>query len=265
MSLAVEVNDLTYSFPHTTKPSLANITLNIPWNTRTLVVGSNGAGKSTLLKLLSGKHLCLNGRILVNGLDPFSPASMQKDAEDCQITTYLGTEWCHMSIINRDIGILELLNSIGFEHYRERGEELISILDIDLEWRMHRLSDGQKRRVQLTMGLLKPWKVLLLDEVTVDLDVVARSKLLDFLEKETRTRRCSVVYATHIFDGLSHWPDRVIHIKGGKIVQELDYHKNVSFTKENDDVVEQDGNVQIGRVKSLHPLALKWLKKDEGK
>lgn len=265
MSLAAEVRDLTYKFPHSDKASLCNIEIEIPWNTRTLIIGSNGAGKSTLLKLLSGKHLCLTGKIRVNGLDPFSPHSMhQNEADECQITTYLGTEWCHMSIIHRDIGVLELLESIGFHAHRERGETLIDILDVDVNWRMHRLSDGQKRRVQLTMGLLKPWRLLLLDEVTVDLDVRARSRLLSFLEQETKARRCSIVYATHIFDGLAEWPDRVVHLRDGRIVQQLSYAEEVRFSREDSSVVEHsDNSVTIGYAKSLHPLALTWLSQDE--
>lgn len=40
-----------------------------------------------------------------------------------------------------------------------RKAELIRVLDIDPTWRMHRVSDGQRRRVQLCVGLLKPFKV----------------------------------------------------------------------------------------------------------
>ncbi|CAI4060866.1 putative ATP-binding cassette family ATPase CAF16 SKDI_06G0380 [Saccharomyces kudriavzevii IFO 1802] len=275
--LAVEVRNLTYKFKESSDPSVVDIDLKIPWNTRSLVVGANGAGKSTLLKLLSGKHLCLDGKIMVNGLDPFSPLSMNQvdddesaeDSTNYQTTTYLGTEWCHMSIINRDIGVLELLESIGFEYFRERGERLVRILDIDLRWRMHRLSDGQKRRVQLAMGLLKPWRVLLLDEVTVDLDVIARARLLEFLKWETETRRCSVVYATHIFDGLAKWPHQVYHMKAGRIVNELNFLKDVEFSevvnaKVNGQVAFDDSSnkVLISKVNSLHPLALEWLKRD---
>ena len=244
------------------------------------MIGSNGAGKSTLLKLLSGKHLCLNGKIRVNGLDPFSPISMQINSAkengdaDVQITTYLGTEWCHMSIINRDIGVLELLESIGLNHYKARGEKLIEILEVDLNWRMHRLSDGQKRRVQLVMGLLKPWRVLLLDEVTVDLDVIARSRLLQFLKEETETRKCSVIYATHIFDGLAKWPDKIIHIKDGFIVEEIDYQNDVEFVLPDIHGTNNNGNgiirynqdskpkISVSKVDSLHPLALAWLRRD---
>ncbi|CCF57339.1 hypothetical protein KAFR_0C03470 [Kazachstania africana CBS 2517] len=273
-SLAVEVDNLTYTFPHNDKPSLYNIVLNIPWNSRTLLIGLNGAGKSTLLKLLSGKHLCLNGRILVNGLDPFSPNSMHKDNEDVQITTYLGTEWCHMSIIDRDIGVLELLESIGYHHYKERGDNLIEILEVDVNWRMHKLSDGQKRRVQLVMGLLKPFRVLLLDEVTVDLDVIARSRLLTFLKTETEVRKCSIIYATHIFDGLAKWPDKIIHLKDGAIVSQLNYKADVEFVNDvgtgntNGKVTFHEHNkpsVTVTKVNSLHPLAVAWLKKENYK
>lgn len=40
-----------------------------------------------------------------------------------------------------------------------RREKLIELLDIDLSWRMHKVSDGQRRRVQICMGLLYPFKV----------------------------------------------------------------------------------------------------------
>lgn len=281
MSYAVEVDKLTYKFSGTAKASLVDVDLRIPWNTRTLIVGSNGAGKSTLLKVLSGKHLCLDGKILVNGSNPFSPVTTVSEGQgqECLVTTYLGTEWCHMSIINRDIGVLELLMSIGLPHFQERGDKLCKILDVDLNWRMFKLSDGQKRRVQLVMGLLKPWKVLLLDEVTVDLDVIARAKLLQFLKWETENRQCSVIYATHIFDGLAQWPDQVLHLKEGRIIERLDYEKDVEFSTDPNDDNGNNGNgtvrfrqqtsdhrhrpiVSISRVKSLHPLALAWLAND---
>lgn len=61
-------------------------------------------------------------------------------------------------------------------------------MDVNVNWHMHQVSDGQRRRVQIVLGLLMPWEVLLLDEVTVDLDVVVRANLLAFLKKETETR-----------------------------------------------------------------------------
>jgi CCR4-NOT complex subunit CAF16 len=46
--------------------------------------------------------------------------------------------------------------------YPERREELIEMLGIDVNWRMHQVSDGQRRRVQIFIGLLRPFKILLL-------------------------------------------------------------------------------------------------------
>ena len=49
----------------------------------------------------------------------------------------------------------------------ERKRRIIDVLDVDVDWRMHKVSDGQRRRVQLAWGLMLPYKVLLLDEITV--------------------------------------------------------------------------------------------------
>ncbi|KAL7119916.1 hypothetical protein ACP275_02G090800 [Erythranthe tilingii] len=99
----------------------------------------------------------------------------------------------------------------------QRRDELIKVLDIDLSWRMHKVSDGQRRRVQICMGLLKPFKVLLLDEITVDLDVLARADLLRFLKKECEERGSTIIYATHIFDGLENWPSHIVYVAHGKL------------------------------------------------
>lgn len=59
--------------------------------------------------------------------------------------------------------------------------------------RMHQISDGERRRVQLCMGLMGNWDVLLLDEVTVDLDALVRAELLAFLVKESKERGATIV------------------------------------------------------------------------
>lgn len=268
--LAVYTEHLTYKFGNN-KVGLADINLELPWGSRTLLVGSNGAGKSTLLKLLAGKTLSTVGKISIGGHDPFRGGS---DASS--ITTYLGTEWASNPIVRRDIPITILIDSIGGTVYKERRDELIELLDIDLTWRMHSVSDGERRRVQLAMGLLKPWKVLLLDEVTVDLDVLVRQRLLSFLKRETETRECSIIYATHIFDGLGKWPTNVVHIQSGKLLKTLKYGTDLIFNGEDvgddGDNIQQELDkkvmdvdeaiIQIKLIQSLHPLALEWLRAD---
>ena len=135
-------------------------------------------------------------------MDPFK--------EGLEGVTYLGVEWVLNPIVRTDIDVPTLLASVGGDHYTERRDELVEILDIDLEWRMHAVSDGERRRVQLAMGLLRPWTVLLLDEITVDLDLLSRSNFLNFLKRESESRACTIVYATHILDNLAAWPSHLV-------------------------------------------------------
>ena len=96
--------------------------------------------------------------------------------------TYLGTEWwvklyftmlfsirprAMNPVVRGDIRVSEFLDSVGGFRYKERRNTLLNILDVNLDWRMHMISDGERRRVQLVMGLMVPWTLLLLDEVGV--------------------------------------------------------------------------------------------------
>lgn len=153
-------------------------------------------------------------------------------------------------IVRTDIDVPTLLASVGGNHYAKRRDELVQILDIDLTWRMHTVSDGERRRVQLAMGLVRPWRILLLDEITVDLDLLSRSNFLGFLKRETESRACTIVYATHILDNLAQWPTHLVHMHLGKVKE---WGNEGKF---NVDAVRSSGNSQ------LSDLVLEWLKDD---
>lgn len=110
-----------------------------------------------------------------------------------------------------DIAVNKMMEKLQSD-YPERRDELVDLLGIDLEWRMHQLSDGQRRRVQIMMGLLRPFKVLLLDEVTTSLDVCVRQDLLRWLVRESDERGATIIYATHIFDGLDDWASHLFYL-----------------------------------------------------
>lgn len=204
---------------------------------------ANGAGKTTLLRLLSGKRLAPTGTISIAGVDPFK--------HGLEETTYLGPEWVLNPTTRTDMDVPTLLRSVGGDHYKERRDELVEILDVDLNWRLHAISDGERRRVQLVMGLLRPWRILLLDEITVDLDLLSRANFLNFLQRETEQRACTIVYATHILDNLATWPTHLVHMHLGQVKE---FGEVSSFSVEN--VPTKSGNSQLGE------LVLKWLKED---
>ena len=68
-------------------------------------------------------------------------------------------------VVRGDIVVEHFLDSVGGYRHKERRDRLLDILDVDLDWHMHAISDGERRRVQLCMGLMQSWDVLLLDEV----------------------------------------------------------------------------------------------------
>lgn len=205
--LAVDVQDLQYRFAPHAAQALEGCTLRLGMGARCLLIGANGAGKSTLLRLLAGKRLC-DANIRVFGQDVFrSPP---------RGITYLGTEWAMNPVVRSDITVSYFLDSVGGFRHAERRDRLLDLLDVDLSWRMHAISDGERRRVQLCMGLMEPWQLLLLDEVTVDLDVQVRCDLLDFLKEESTVRGATIVYATHIFDGIHSFPTDIVHMQLGR-------------------------------------------------
>ncbi|CAK9782779.1 unnamed protein product [Cutaneotrichosporon oleaginosum] len=206
--LAIDCRDLTFFFnPNDAEPVLSGVNIQLERGDCCLLVGANGAGKSTLLRILAGKRLTKTRNCRILGQDVFMnpPGGV----------VYLGTEWCMNPVVRSDIVVSHFLDSVGGWRHRARRDRLLEILDVDLDWRMHQISDGERRRVQLCMGLMTEWDVLLLDEVTVDLDVLVRADLVNFLASEAKDRGATILYATHIFDGLGSFPNKIVHIQLG--------------------------------------------------
>ncbi|KAF9780059.1 P-loop containing nucleoside triphosphate hydrolase protein [Thelephora terrestris] len=211
MSSLVSVNNLTFSPQGALEPALDDVSLSLPKGSRTLLIGANGAGKSTLLQILAGKKLIKGADVTIKGLDVFYQFP--------EGVTFLGTEWAMNPVVRSDIVVSHFLDSVGGYRCKERRDLLLDLLDIDLDWHMHNISDGERRRVQLCMGLMAPWDVLLLDEVTVDLDVLVRHELLEFLKRDSEARGATIIYATHIFDGLNDFPTHIAHLRLGAFIQ----------------------------------------------
>lgn len=209
----IDVKDLTFGYVGR-EPVLRNLNMQLTNGARCLLIGANGAGKSTILRILSGRHLTKpDGAVLVLGRSAFHDTTLNFDR------SYLDTDWGMRTVafagygcpLQADIPVSGMMQKLQ-EEYPARRDELLSLLGVDLAWRMHQVSDGQRRRVQIFLGLIRPFKILLLDEVTVSLDVVVRQDLLRWLRKESETRGATILYATHIFDGLDDWPTHLHYL-----------------------------------------------------
>ena len=80
---------------------------------------------------------------------------MNPFTEGLEGVAYLGVDWVLNPVVRTDIDVPTLLASVGGSHFPQRRDKLVEIFDVDLAWRMHAVSDGERRRVQLVMGLLR--------------------------------------------------------------------------------------------------------------
>jgi CCR4-NOT complex subunit CAF16 len=94
---------------------------------------------------------------------------------------------------------------------------------------------------------MRPFTLLLLDEVTVDLDVLARAELMNFLTAECAERGATIVYATHIFDGLERWATHLALLASGRLA--------LTLTAEMPQLAKYNGR--------LFPFMHAWLREDQ--
>jgi CCR4-NOT complex subunit CAF16 len=203
----VEILGLDFRYPTADRRALDDLALVLEPGMRCVLVGRNGAGKTTLLHVLSGKHMVPEAKVLVLGRPAFHDTTLAADV------TFLGGPFkFDVDVVVADI----LARTPGIDAARR--DRLLATLGVNPGWHMHRISDGQRRRVQILLGLLRPARLLLLDEVTHDLDLIVRADLLELLREETE-RGATILYATHILDALDEWATHIAYLAHGKLVR----------------------------------------------
>jgi CCR4-NOT complex subunit CAF16 len=235
----ISVRSLGFRYRPEHPAVLDGVELDIEAGARCLLIGANGAGKTTLLRVLAGKHMVPPESVRVLGRPAFHDTNLAGMVE------YLGSSFP----FEVDLRVGDLVGGvIGADPARR--DRLIALLGVNLEWHMHRVSDGQRRRVQILLGLIRPRQVLLLDEVTTDLDLLARQDLLDFLREESETRSVTILYATHILDRLETWATHLCALRAGR----------VTWLGPVDDMPELVAARAAGRASPLYEAVLGWLR-----
>eukprot|EP00986_Skeletonema_menzelii_P016231 scaffold13992_cov123-Skeletonema_menzelii.AAC.7 len=203
------------------KPTISNLNLVVPPNSKILLVGANGAGKSTLIRMLTGQ--------IWTGMqyDQFSINGQSTPNDQKHGVCYLGNTWkrqqtgfngiCPYTI---DCAASEMFVKWQEEHV-ERRDELVKVLGIDLNWRMNECSDGQRKKVQIMIKLLKPFQVCIIDEFVADLDILSRSHFFDYMSRECEERGASVIYATHIFDLADSWASHIAFMQLDRVLSPI--------------------------------------------
>ena len=177
------------------------------------LLGPNGAGKTTTLEILEGFRRRDGGTAEVLGHDPGDRSSARELRErtglvlqDIAVEPYLTVR----ETISRDAGYYRAPRSVP---------EVIGLVGlVGLERRKVRtLSGGQKRRLDLALGLIGHPELLFLDEPTTGFDPAARRDAWQ-LVRQLRTEGTTILLTTHAMDEAQELADRVVLLSGGVVV-----------------------------------------------
>jgi ABC-2 type transport system ATP-binding protein len=177
------------------------------------LLGPNGAGKTTTLEILEGFRDRDGGAVAVLGLDPGNKAAARELRErtglvlqDIAVEPYLTVR----ETIARQAGYYQAPRGVP---------EVIGLVGLaGLERRKVRsLSGGQKRRLDLALGLIGDPELLYLDEPTTGFDPAARRGAWD-LVRELRATGTTILLTTHDMAEAQALADRVVLLNNGAVV-----------------------------------------------
>ena len=187
------------------------VSFEVPGGQLAAVLGPNGAGKTTTLEMLEGFLAPTSGTVRVLGTDPHRGDRRWRARIGLVLqSTSLDAELTVRDTLNVFAGLYPIPRPVG---------EVLELVDLadDAETRVGALSGGQRRRVDVAIGIIGRPDVLVLDEPTTGLDPEARRRAWTAVENLTTTGT-TVVLTTHYIDEADHLANRLILLAAGRIV-----------------------------------------------
>lgn len=211
MGPAVRVVDVRRSFG--TVDALIHINLDVDQGSCVGIVGHNGSGKSTLLQLIAGRLRPSSGQVEVGGIDLSTPDGRRH----ARTTVAVGGT---VAAFYPDLTVREHLELVAIAHgldaVRSRADTILA--DFNLTSRAEalpgQLSTGMRQKLDLALALVRPSRVLILDEPDRGLDPAARTKIWRDVADYKASGR-TVIVATHQLGGLDGLFDQVVLLEAG--------------------------------------------------
>ena len=180
-------------------------------------LGPNGAGKTTTLRMLTTLLRPTSGTATVAGYDVVG-----QPVEVRRRIGYVSQSGSTGSFARAGDEIVDhgMLYGMSGAAARRRGQELFDQLDLPGMWRRQprSMSGGQRRRLDIAMGLVHDPTLVFLDEPTTGLDPQARANLWQHIAGLRRDRGATVFLTTHYLDEADALSDRIVIIDHGRIV-----------------------------------------------
>ena len=225
--------------------ALNDVSLKFPDTGLIFILGKSGSGKSTLLNVMGGLDIPDSGEIIIKGK---SSKDFKAGDFDSYRNTYLGFIFQEYNILDEFTVGKNISLAIELQGKKPDQKEIDSILDeVDLSGLNNRkpneLSGGQKQRVAIARALVKHPDIIFADEPTGALDSKTGKAVFDTLKKLSTNHL--VVVVSHDRDFAEQFGDRVIELKDGQVISDIEKIKVESNSSNKGLNIIDDKVIQI--------------------
>jgi len=200
------------------KVALDHLTLEIKAGTIFGLLGPNGAGKTTLISILNGLTKYDEGEVTV--FDLSLDENLEEIGKRCALIPQTLAFYENLTVIE-NLNFFGGIQNIQADTLKKNIEYAVETnrLGSMLKQKASTLSGGQKRRLNIAIGLLNNPDILFFDEPTVGIDPESRNEILETImsfKKDNKT----VVYTSHYMPEIEKICDEVAIINAGKIIKQ---------------------------------------------
>ena len=206
------------------KTIVSNVSMTIPQNKISVILGANGCGKSTLLKTFARLLSPQNGQIILDGkqVSEFPSRQLAKKLGLLPQSPVVPEGIRVMDLVSRGrFPYRQFLKSMSKEDFAavEEAMEIMGITEL-ADRAVDELSGGQRQRVWIALALAQQTDILLLDEPTTFLDIAYQIEILDMLTDLNRKHKTTIVMVLHDINLSARYADYLFAMKKGKLVAE---------------------------------------------
>lgn len=184
------------------------------------LLGPNGAGKTTTIEILEGFRMPSAGSVSVLGVDPAVGGEDWRARVGVVLQSWRDhARWTPRSLLAH-LGRYYIPYSTSA---RTRPYEVDPLLDMvglgnHADQKIRTLSGGQRRRLDVAVGIIGKPELLFLDEPTAGFDPQARRDFHDLIHRLSDTEETTILLTTHDLDEAEKLADRILILAGGRIV-----------------------------------------------
>jgi len=202
---------------------IEELSMHIPDEKITIIIGPNGCGKSTLLKALTRILPHNNGSVILDG-QHISKENTKDLAKKMAILPQT-PESAGGLTVGELVSYGRFPYQKGFGKLSKRDQEMIDwALEVtgteDFKYRsVDSLSGGQRQRVWIAMALAQETEMIFLDEPTTYLDMAHQLEILELLQKLNREQKRTIVMVLHDLNQAARFADYLVAIKDGRMIK----------------------------------------------